>query len=159
MEFVYVILALILGATAGFCFGVQVDPKDLKAQIEKRRRVSRQSADDATIVPGFAEPLPAVTDRSVAFAADYKGDVFVTLWLPNGTPAADTNVEIVWGAARGTITLRALDSTGVTLKFTKGSVDTEDAVVQIRTSVPTHRFAALNTAPARVQVREDITWA
>jgi hypothetical protein len=160
MEIFYVILALILGLVAGFVLGVRVKYESFKAQVEKSRRVTRQPADDATsLLPGLDEPRSAVIDQTVAFAADYTGDVFVTLWLPTGTEVADTDVVITWGAARGTITLPALSGSGVTLKFTKGSVDTEDAMVQVHTSVPTCRFASLNTAPPRVPVREDIAWA
>lgn len=162
MEFVYVILALILGATAGFCFGVQVDPKDLKAQIEKRRRVSRQPADDATIVPGFVNvpplPFPAAISDDVTFPAAHVGDVYISLWLPRSATPADVDVEILWGPHRATITLTALDNVGVALRLGKG-VDTEDAVVRVNTTVPTCRFAGTQPATEATPVRGDLIWS
>lgn len=159
MEIFYVILALVLGVIAGFVLGVRVKYENFQAQVAKARRVPRQTSNNDTgIVPGFKD-RPALTEQTVAFPADYTGAVFVTFWLPTGTEAADTDVEITWGAARGTVTLPALNNAGVTLKFTKDSADSEDALVQVRTSVPTCRFASLNTPPQNTTVREDINWA
>jgi len=162
-----VIAALLVGGAAGFVLGRRT-PKVDPAQF---RRVPRQPVDVATPFPregSLADELlddgtrvdnPVVVGRRthvVTCPADYVGTVHVLVAHVDGEPA-DTDVEIVWGAANAVSEIKNLGTAGVALVFTKDSADDEDAQIEVRTSIPTACLASLG-APLEGTMVGTLTW-
>jgi hypothetical protein len=161
-----VIAALIVGAVVGFIVGRRT-PKVDPAQF---RRVPRQpvadtpapregSLADELLDGGTRVDTPVVVGRRthvVTCPADYVGVVHVLVAHVDGEPA-DTDVEIVWGAANAVSEIKNLGTAGVALVFTKDSADNEDAQIEVRTSTPTACLASLG-GPVEGAMVGTLTW-
>lgn len=159
-----VIAGLLVGGAAGFVLGrrtPKVDPAPF-------RRVPRQPVTEtpapreeslADDLLGTRTDTPVVVGRRthvVTCPADYVGVVHVLVAHVDGEPA-DTDVEIVWGAANAVSEIKNLGTAGVALVFTKDSADDEDAQIEVRTSTPTACLASLG-GPVEGAMVGTLTW-